>query len=237
MALLLLGALPCAAAEVFQVQVADPYIELHTGPGRGYPIFHVIDRGGEIGVLRRRTDWFQVRAVNGVEGWVHRDQLTQTLTPDGNKTELPEPGIGDFSRRRWEFGAMGGDFSGSSTITGYTGYVFTETLSAELSLTQALGRYSSNWLLGAHLIHQPFPEWRISPYFTLGAGLLRTDPAATLVTTDDRTQTIADAGIGIRAYLSRRFILRLEYKNHVVFMDTNDNEEINQWQAGIGFFF
>ncbi len=34
-----------AADEYRKVSVADPYLEMHTGPGRGYPIFHVVDRG------------------------------------------------------------------------------------------------------------------------------------------------------------------------------------------------
>ena len=33
------------AADEYQVVVSDPYLELHTGPGRGYPVFYVIDRG------------------------------------------------------------------------------------------------------------------------------------------------------------------------------------------------
>ena len=24
-----------------QVKVAEPYVDIHTGPGRGYPVFHV----------------------------------------------------------------------------------------------------------------------------------------------------------------------------------------------------
>ena len=31
-----------------KVAVAEPYLEMHTGPGRGYPIFHVVDRGDQI---------------------------------------------------------------------------------------------------------------------------------------------------------------------------------------------
>ena len=27
------------------VTIADPYIELHSGPGRGYPILHVSEKG------------------------------------------------------------------------------------------------------------------------------------------------------------------------------------------------
>ena len=30
------------------VELVDPYIEMHSGPGRGYPIFHVVDRGESV---------------------------------------------------------------------------------------------------------------------------------------------------------------------------------------------
>ena len=63
--------------------VADPYLEMRTGPGRGYPIFHVVDRGEDVAVIMRRTDWFLVRASNGKEGWVRRAQMERTLQPDG----------------------------------------------------------------------------------------------------------------------------------------------------------
>ena len=50
---------PALAAETVErdpdelrVTIADPFIELHTGPGQGYPIFYVIDRGVEVRVLR-----------------------------------------------------------------------------------------------------------------------------------------------------------------------------------------
>ena len=31
-----------------RVEIADPYIELHSGAGRGYPVFHFEDRGSWI---------------------------------------------------------------------------------------------------------------------------------------------------------------------------------------------
>ena len=54
-----------AEDQYFTVVVAEPYIELRTGPGRGYPVFHVVDRGDEIEVTKRRTDWFKVRTARG----------------------------------------------------------------------------------------------------------------------------------------------------------------------------
>ena len=54
----------------YEAVVAEPFLELHTGPGQGFPVFHVVDRGQRIEVLKRRTDWFQVRTDRGVRGWV-----------------------------------------------------------------------------------------------------------------------------------------------------------------------
>jgi uncharacterized protein YgiM (DUF1202 family) len=62
------------AADGERVQVADAFLELHTGPGRGYPVFHVAARGEWVAITLRHTDWFQVRTDKGVEGWVLRRQ-------------------------------------------------------------------------------------------------------------------------------------------------------------------
>jgi hypothetical protein len=82
-----------------------------------------------------------------------------------------------------------------------------------------------------------FPEWRVTPYFTLGTGSIHTVPKATLVATTDRTDPVAHVGFGVRTYLSRRFSFRAEYKTYVVFTSRNDNEEIREWKAGLSFFF
>ncbi|MGI9329960.1 MAG: SH3 domain-containing protein, partial [Gammaproteobacteria bacterium] len=47
-----------ARSQPYQVVVTDPYVDVHSGPGGGYPIFHVVERGEEVEVLKRRTDWF-----------------------------------------------------------------------------------------------------------------------------------------------------------------------------------
>ena len=68
-----------SAERYFTAVVADPYLEMHTGPGRGFPKFHVVDRGETVEVMKRRTDWFLVRDGDGTEGWVDRAQLELTL--------------------------------------------------------------------------------------------------------------------------------------------------------------
>ena len=58
---LALWLVPAAAGE--KVEVMDPYIELHTGPGRGYPIFYVAARHEWVKIKLRHTDsWCARRA-------------------------------------------------------------------------------------------------------------------------------------------------------------------------------
>lgn len=79
--LLLLAALPMltVAAQPAKVEIVGPFVDLHTGPGRGYPVFDVAERGEPVQVLRRRTDWFKVRTEREREGWVHLGQLSSSL--------------------------------------------------------------------------------------------------------------------------------------------------------------
>jgi len=226
-----------AGEEYYGVRVAEPYLEMHTGPGRGYPVFHVVDRGELVKVIKRRTDWFMVRTQHGKQGWVKRADMELTLTPDGEPTQFAEAGFGDFTRRRWEAGFLAGDFEGANIMSVYTDYYLTQNLSIELSMSQVFGNYSDALTASVNLLAQPFPEWRLSPFFLLGTGAFYTDPNVTLVNEQDRTEQISNVGLGVRWYLTRRFIVRAEYQNHVIFQNKDDNQEINEWKAGFAFFF
>jgi hypothetical protein len=239
--LLVLAALlwrPAAAEETPQrVEVADPYIELHTGPGRGYPVFHVEERGASITLLKRKTIWFKVRTDGAIEGWVDRAQLERTLDPSGETVHVQEATAEDYARRRWEAGVMGGGFDGANEISMYGAYALTDGLHVELSLTQVLGDFSESLLIGADLLAQPFPTWKFSPFFALGTGVIDTRPRTVLVQAQDRNDRMSHVGVGLRTHLSRRFMLRMEYRSHVVFTSRDDNEEIDEWKIGFGVFF
>ncbi len=226
-----------AKREALRVTVADPYIELRTGPGRGYPVFHVADRGAEIEVVKRRTDWFQVRTARDVEGWVRAEQLARTLDAGGSPLDLAEPGWDEFTGRRWEMSVSLGDFDGASSIALTGGYRLSPNLSVELLAAHLSGDYSDGWLAGARLVHTPFPEWRIAPFLLLGTGVLHVSPQASLVSTEDRTDQYGQAGAGVRAYLTRRFMLRAEYSGYIAFTSRDENEEVEEWKAGFAFFF
>ena len=178
-----------------------------------------------------------VRTQRGKQGWVKRAEMELTLTPDGEPTQFAEAAFGDFTRRRWEAGFLSGDFEGASVMSVYADYYLTSNLSVELSISQVFGNYSDALTASLNLLAQPFPEWRLSPFFLLGSGAIYTDPNVTLVNEQDRTEQISNVGLGVRWYLTRRFILRAEYQNHVIFQNKDDNQEINEWKAGFAFFF
>ena len=96
----------------FLVKVADPYIEMHTGPGRGYPIFYVVGRGDWVELLFRHTDWYKVITDDGKEGWVSAASLSMTLNPSGERVDIRDPNEKDFVVRDWEYGAVIGDLEG-----------------------------------------------------------------------------------------------------------------------------
>lgn len=217
--------------------VADPYLEMHTGPGRGYPIFHVVDRGESVEIIKQRTDWFLVRDADGDEGWVDQDQMELTLNPDGSEVDFDRAGLGDFTNSRWEMGALAGDFGGANIVSLYGGYSLNPNVSIEVWGSQILGNFSNGWTASVNVVHEAWPDWRVSPFFTLGAGMIWTEPKSTIIQGEDRNDQIGHAGIGFRAYVARRFLFRAEYRTHVVFTSRNDNEEVEEWKVGFAFFF
>lgn len=227
----------CHARDYPSVQIADPYIEMRTGPGRGYPVFNVEERSAWITIIKRKTNWFKVRNDKGKEGWVKREQMELTLSPDGLPTRFNDATMAGFIRHRWELGLLGGQFEQAENLTLYGSFGFNRNLSVELSATKIFSNFSDGEMANLNLVSHPFPNWRISPFFTLGTGIIRTNPKATLVREIDRTDQIGHVGVGARIYLTRRFLFRAQYKHYVIFQSTNDNQEIDEWNAGFAVFF
>lgn len=223
--------------QLARTRVIDPYIDLRTGPGRGYPIFYVAERDEWVTVLKQRTTWVKVRNRKDIEGWVHVDQMARTLGQDEQPLAFNRFTLEDYVKRRWEAGFMLGDFGGTDAISAYAGYHFTRNLSLELAVSETLGEYSNGRATNVSIVHQPFPGWRYSPFFTLGGGIRETEPRSSLVRTHDRKNDTLNVGAGIRVYLSRHFLLRFQYKHHTILTNRDDDEEVGEWTLGLSTFF
>lgn len=234
---LLLSAGPADADEDPQVTVSDAFINVYTGPGRGYPIFHVVERGEAITLLKSRTGWIKVETYRGKTGWIRRADMQHTLGPNGEPPEFESQKQGDYLTDRIELGVAMGDFDGADSLTGTLGYRFTDNLTAEVRVAQNTGQFSDSQILAVALLHQPFSHWRVSPFFSLGTGEIKTLPSATLVETEDRKDTLLQASLGSYIYLTGRFFMRVEYTNHMILTSRNSNEEVNEWKVGFNIFF
>jgi len=233
---LLLCLLPVAVvAESLDVVVADPFLELRTGAGRGYPVTHVVRRGEPVTVVKRRTDWFKVRDARGREGWVHREQLAMTLVPDVGPLDARPPGTDRSGRYRWEGGVLAGGFEDDQVLTAYGSYAFNPHLAVELRFSQVFGYDVDAHLLGLGLTHVVLPDWRVQPFLSIGTGMVRIRPEEPPGPTE--TDQLAYFGAGIKVPLSPRIAFRAEFNEYVVFTERDDNEEIKEWKFGFAFSF
>jgi hypothetical protein len=236
---LLLGAgvAPSSAAAQEKVQVADPYIELHTGPGRGFPVTFVAERDEWIEILLRRTDWFKVRTAGGQEGWVSRAQLATTLTEAGTTKAFRDVLLDDYLRRRLELGAAWGLFDSEPMLKIWSAYRFADALSVELAVGQVQGTFAGTELWNVNLNVEPWSDRRLSPFFGVGLGRFTNIPNQSLVNAVETTANLANAVIGLRWYIAERFVARLDYSIYTAYTSDNSSTEYRAATLGIAFFF
>lgn len=235
-------AAPPSAGEtpVERLQVADPFIELRTGPGRGYPVFFVAERHAWITVELRRTDWYRVRtesAQGGQVGWVHRSQLETTLTEAGGSKTFRDLLLDDFLKRRVEFGAGWGRFSKEPMIKFWVTWRLGETLAAEMAVAQVQGTFSGTDFWHVGLVSEPWSHQRLSPFVTVGLGRFRNIPNTSLVQATATNANLGHAGVGLRWYVSERFVARLDWSLYAAFVSDQRSIEYKAVTAGLSFFF
>ena len=235
-ALLLLGSWS-RPAQAERLQVNDPFVEIRTGPGRGYPIFHVAARDEWIDVELRYTDWYKVRTDSGREGWVHRLQLESTLTAAGSRTTFRDVLVDDYLQRRAEAGAAWGLFESEPMLKLWATYRLAEILAVEATIGQVQGVYSGSALWQLGLIAEPFADRQLSPFFGIGFGRFTNVPNASLVDNTTTDANLAYAVLGLRYYLTRRFVARLDYTLYTAFVSDSSTSQYGAFTAGLSFFF
>ncbi len=220
-----------------RLTVTDPYLEMRTGPGRGYPVFFVVERSDWVEVELRHTDWYRVRSSSGKVGWVVRQQLESTLTASGGQKAFRDVMLDDYLKRRLELGAAWGRFKSEPMLKFWTGYRVSDTLSIEGTLGQVQGTFSGSdyWQVG--VISEPWSDQRLSPFFGIGAGRFKNVPNTSLVSNQTTSVNMAHATIGLRYHLSDRFVARTDYTFYTAFLNERRSGEYRAISLGLSFFF
>ena len=229
------GVAQAAKRPLLQLVVTAPYLEMHSGPGRGYPVIYVVGRDELVTVLYSRTDWYKVRAPHGPEGWARRADLAITKLAAGEPAPIPP--YPDFASHRWEVGAGYGVYNRQNLVTGYVDYSITESIDAEAVLQQALGTLDNRVVASIGLRHTFIPEWRwLSPTGGLGTAIstswIRCRPRRSRAAMKWPTFRF-----GARGFITRRFMWRADWRHYVVFNNLNVYEELEEWKVGFAVFF
>jgi hypothetical protein len=219
------------------VQISDPYIELRTGPGRGFPIFFVAPRNDWIEIELRHTDWFRVRTEDDKVGWVSRQQLETTLTAAGGTKSFRDVLLDDYLTRKVQLGAAWGHFQAEPMLKLWTSYRFSDTLSLEGTIGQVQGVFSGTDLWHVDILIEPWSDRRFSPFFAVGVGKFKNFPNLSLIGATTTDAKLAAARIGVRYYLTERFVLSADYALYTAFVSDQRSTEYRAWTAGLSFFF
>jgi len=224
--------------EKFQrATVVEPFLEIHTGPAVGYPIFYVAEKGEEIRLLKRRTDWYKVRLSNGKEGWVNRREIELTLLAQGRQKNFMERFYDDHVAGRLIMGWGVGTFGGDPSLYVRADYPLNETIRTEVVATFVAGDQGSTQIYGGGIVILPYRGRWLSLSATMGAGVVKSIPSDLLINATRDTSPEAHAGIGLSIPLVRNLFLDGEFRNFTVFTSTDNTQEFQEYNLGLSFQF
>jgi len=224
-----------------RLEVIDPYIEVHTGPGRGYPIFYVIEQGESVDVLKRRAGWYEVRSHNGKTGWAASAQISRTLQATGEPADLPSVSFGDYLKNRWRIGftsgeMFSGELDGADLFSATASYRFYSWLGTEIEIGKIFNSGVEGDFYNANILVEPFSRWRLSPELLLGRGVMSLDSQPELTPLDMDDSDFTNYGLGLNYYLGRNFVIRGEYRRYSASTD-DDKVKLESWKIGFNTFF
>jgi hypothetical protein len=215
--------------------VEDPFLELHSGPGRGFPVFFVVERGRWIAIELRRTDWFLVRTQEGARGWVPRAQMERTLA--GGATSLRDLLVDGLLARRVEMGGAWGRFEGETMLKLWAHVRASEVFGVELASGQVQGVFSGTDFWQLSLVAEPWGQATWSPFASVGLGQFRNFPNSSLVGARFTDARLASAGLGLRWRAGPRLIVRADWTLYTAFVGDDRSPEYRALTAGLAFSF
>jgi hypothetical protein len=219
------------------VQVIEPFLEIHTGPGKSYPVFYVGEKGEDVFLLKRRTDWYKVRLRNGQEGWVHLLKIDLTLRASGFQKGWIERIYDKYISKRFMMGWGGGTFGGDPILMLRAAYSFTEVLALEGGVGMATGDLGGTDIFQGGLLITPWKGPWFSLYGAIGGGRVQASPTSLLINASNESFSTAYGGIGFSAPLFRRLFLRGDFRNFSLFINPKRTREVQEYTLGLSFGF
>ena len=210
---------------------------MHTGPGRGYPVFNVVEQGNTVEILKRKTYWYKIKSADGKTGWTNAAQLAHTLKPTGVPVNLPEVSRGDYLKSHWRIGFTGGSLEGASTFSVTAGYrPFNWGPELELEGGKIFDESVTSDYYGINLLLEPMTYWLVTPYVSLGGGVMSLNDRQKVVVDDAGSPSYVSFGAGAGYYVVSNLVVRGGYRSYSI-SSNGDRVWLNAWTIGLGLFF
>ena len=235
-----------AAAKDFELsgvllEVIDPYLALHPGPGRGYPILYVIEEGEGVVVLTRQPGWYEVLSQSNQVGWVSESQIARTMQKSGEPADLPSVSYGDYLNKGWQVGFAAGAFSsgelqGADNLKLSAGYRPISWLVIEAETGRFYAPETRGSYMGLNLVAEPISKWKFSPAILYGMGTMKIESQPELVPLGFSDSDLKSYGLRLNYYVGRNFVVNIEQRWFDISSE-NNNLELEGWFVGFNTFF
>jgi hypothetical protein len=215
--------------------VEDPFLELRSGPGRGFPVFFVVERGRWVVIEMRRTDWFLVLTQEGARGWVARAQIERTLA--GGQVSMRDRLVDGLLADRVQLGGAWGRFEREPMLKLWAHWRASDIFGLEATTGQVQGVFSGTDFWHLAVVAEPWGRGRWSPFAGVGIGQFRNFPNSSLVGARFTDARLASASLGLRFNAGPRLALRLDWSLYTAFVADERSPEYRALTAGLAFSF
>jgi hypothetical protein len=224
-------------ASTVQVTVVDEFIEMHTGPGRGFPIVNVAEKGQQLQVLKSKTNWYKVKTHRNKLGWVDASALSRTRIGSKPKVTFARIDTKRVQEKKFRAKVGAGWLETDASFSAGIGYALLKSFSVDLEFIKASGDFSSTSAVSVLGNLELFPRKKISPYVYVGSGQIVNVPRATLVGREITNSPLVSLGAGVSYRLSRTFYFDTALSSISFSSFDDQSKQYLSWQTGVAVRF
>ncbi|MFV2059042.1 MAG: hypothetical protein ACC653_00080, partial [Gammaproteobacteria bacterium] len=137
---------------------------------------------------------------------------------------------------KFRFDISIGSFDEEASTTIRLAYRTNENIMLEFGISHISGVYSNSPLYQGNILLELYTDFDYRPFAFMGYSKFVNVPNSTTDLTA-HSLDLLNAGFGMNYYLSERFVIRLEFSDHIVFKGNNRNNEFINYNLGFSIFF
>lgn len=226
----IIGDARSTSTDAQSVWVLGPLVNVHSGPGKGYPIVNTLEKGEQLQLDRQYTNWIAVKADNGAKGWVNANNLELLVDADGRP--LTDRNVNETAGRL-SIHIAAGTLDGQKGIDVGIGYGISEYLRFDGVLRHTTEDYLQGRELFGKLSLDLAKFGQYQTFVNIGYGTLSTDGTINGRSDFDTFKS----GIGVRRHLFSNISGTFEYGRDLILISGPSNIHAEAFRIGFLTYF